>query len=241
MKAFVALIGGALLAGLMLSFLKTPTSNYLANAGLPVLLLGFGVISFRILSMLIRKKRSLHQLGKDLFIAGVFLTLVGVLISAGGKQTSQFSSLTSGSSINAMGAQIQFQNFTVYQGTGNIQLQDGLYPQKSALEIDLTLNNSGTLYDSSIWVELYPAYGIFSKPTIIRTATGDLYLHIEETDSISNCLTNSLFNQSSPPEDFGFTVETLPLINILWIGVGMMAVGTTILLTAEFVTSKPKN
>jgi cytochrome c biogenesis factor len=187
------------------------------------------------------KKRSLHQLGKALFIAGVFLTLVGVLISAGGKQTSQFSSLTSGSSINAMGAQIQFQNFTVYQGTGNIQLQDGLYPQKSALEIDLTLNNSGTLYDSSIWVELYPAYGIFSKPTIIRTATGDMYLHIEESDSISNCLTNSLFNQSSPPEDFDFTVETLPLINILWIGVGAMAVGTSILLTAEFVTSKSKN
>ena len=240
-KAFVALIGAVILAGLMLSFLKTPTSNYLANAGLPILLLGFGVISFRLLSMLIKKKRSLHQLGKALFIAGVFLTLVGVLISAGGKQTSQFSSLTSGSGINALGAQIQFQNFTVYQGTGNIQLQDGLYPEKSALEIDLTLNNSGTLYDSSIWVELYPAYGIFSKPTIIRTATEDIYLHIEETDSISNCLTTSLFNQSSPPEDFDLTVETFPFINILWIGVGAMAVGTSILLTAEFVTSKSKN
>jgi cytochrome c biogenesis factor len=241
MNVFVALIGGALLAGLMLSFLKTPTSNYLANAGLPILLLGFGVVSFRLLSMFIKKERSLHQLGKVLFIAGVFLTLFGVLISAGGKQTSQFSSLTSGSNINVMGTQIQFQNFTVYQGTGNIQFQDGLYPEKSSLKIDLTLNNSGTLYDSTIWVELYPGYGIFSKPTIIRTATEDMYLHIEETDSISNCLTNSLFNQSNPPEDFDFTFETLPFINILWSGVGMMAVGTSILLTAEFVTSKPKN
>ena len=241
MKVFVALIGGTLLAGLMLSFLKTPTSNYLANAGLPILLIGFSVISFHLLSMLKKKKRSLHQLGKALFIAGVFLTLVGVLISAGGKQTFQFSGLTPGSSINAMGAQIHFQNITVYQGTGNIQLQDGLYPEKSSIEIDLTLNNSGTLYNSSIWVELYPAYGIFSKPTIIRTATGDIYLHIEETDSISSCLTNSLFNQSSPPEDFDFTFETLPFINILWIGVGAMAVGISILLTAEFVVSKPKN
>jgi len=240
-KVFIALIGVTFLAGLILSFLKTPTSSNLANAGLPILLLGFSVISYRLLFMLIKKKRSPHQLGKALVLAGIFLTLVGVLISAGGKQTSQFSSLTSGSSINAVGVQIQFQNFTVYQGTGNIQLQDGLYSEKSSLKIDAKLNNGGTFYDSSIWVELYPAYGIFSKPTIIRTATGDLYLHIEETDSISKCLTNSLIGQSSPPEDFDFTVDQVPFIYILWIGVGLMVLGITILLIAEFLNSKPKN
>ncbi|HLN44887.1 MAG TPA: cytochrome c biogenesis protein CcsA [Candidatus Sulfotelmatobacter sp.] len=230
MKIFIMLLLASIIVGALLSFFKIPTSNYLSDAGFPILLLALSSISYRII-VSIKQKELVPKLGKLILYTGIILTLIGVLISAGGKQSVQFSNLSADAKVDAVGTNIHFQNFTIYPGTGSIQLEDGTYPEKSMLKIDADIvDNTSAAYSTSIWMELYPAYGIFSKPTIIRTFVGDLYLHIGTTNSTSECLANALFFQPTSPSDFNFFVETMPLIYLVWIGVAVMVFGIVFML-----------
>jgi cytochrome c biogenesis factor len=68
---------------------------------------------------------------------------------------------------------------------------------------------------------------------IITTATGDIYVHIEFTDSLYNALVQTLSGNSSVPEEVSVTVQNNPLIYLVWGGVTLMLVGITVQFIAD--------
>jgi cytochrome c biogenesis factor len=232
-KGFTLSIVGAFSAGVILVQLKLPTPNPLANLGFPLLILALCAVSYRLARILPRSKRSWALFGRSLIHLGVIVILIGVFVSATTKQVAEVSDVSPNTRTEVLGVSVDLKNVTVHVGTGTVQIEDYLYPETSALEIDCVVSQGRDSYSTKLWIRLYATYGIAGQPTIIHTITGDIYLHLLPNNSTITALTDALFGEENPPDVLALTVEKIPMVYLVWLGVALLTVGISIQLIRE--------
>jgi cytochrome c biogenesis factor len=63
------------------------------------------------------------------------------------------------------------------------------------------------------------------QPLIITTETGDIYVHFGYTESLYNALVQALSGHDVTPDELAITVQTSPMVYLVWTGVALMLIG----------------
>jgi len=241
-KKFAILVVGALGVGVVLVQGQWPTPNMLANMGIPLLIVALFAVIYRLVRVLLKKRRSLRLFGRSLLHFAIIVTLIGVFFSSTTKLVSGDILANPNTTIKTLGLKMELKNFTVYTGTGNVHsTQLGrCVPEYSALRMDVAIEQGGSVYHRALWIRLYTIYGIAHTPLIIATWTGDVYIHMHHTESMYNALVQALMGEEVPPEDLIVSVERIPMVYLVWAGVTLLSIGMAIPLIKELVRSVRK-
>ncbi len=236
-KKFTGLVVGALGAGVAFIQVQWPTPNMLANLGIPVLIVALFAVIYRLVRVLLKKKRSLRLFGRSLLHFAIIVTLIGVFFSSTTKQVSGDVLAKPNTTIEKLGLRIELTNFTVYTGTGNVHSMglERCVPEYSALRMDVAIEQGGSVYHTALWIRYYTLYGIVSPPSIITTWTGDIYVRMLHTKSMSDSLVQALTGKEVLPEDLIVTIETNPMVYLVWAGVTLLSIGAAMPLIKEVV------
>jgi len=237
LREYVGLITAVLVIGAVLALLKHPTPDPLANFGLPLLSATGIVIAYNFARSLSRRNSSSRLWGKTIVHFAIIVILIGVFVSSSMAEESDNLFATSDSTIEALGATIAVNGFTVYPGTGSVYFPQHnlILPEYSALKIDVTINERGSVYREPLWLYYYPNHGVVSEPLIISTLRGDLYVYMQPTDSSFDSLRFALMGEEIQPESVVLRVKKNPLIGFVWAGIVLMGIGMTILLLGELL------
>ena len=236
-KMFAVLVAGALAAGVILIQFQFPTQNLLANLGLPLLTVGLFAVIYGLARDLLSEKRSIRRFGRNVLHFGIIITLMGVFISSAIRQVSDVHGARPNTSLEALGLGIELKNFTVYSGTGSVysEVARGTVPEYSALRMDVVIEQGRSIYKRTLWIRLFTLYGVVSTPLIITTWTGDIYIHMHHTSSMYTSLVDALMDRETLPEDLNATVEIIPMVYLVWVGVTLMSIGMAMPLIKELL------
>ncbi len=245
-KQFAAVAISCVIAGAALAVVQWPTSVAIANAGVPVLFVALVLAAVDVAASLSKNNRGLQSFGRRLFYLGIVVALFGILFSSAAKQSTSFSLVSLDSSgvtpVDALGTRVLLHNFTVYMGSGQVYYAplDSVQPEHSALKMDVTIERNSATYTQPMWIYLYTNYaamGPMSQPLIISTTEGDIYMHFDVNDATYTqtftSLSSALIGVELTPQAVAFTIQIVPLIYLLWIGIIVMCVGTAL----EFASS----
>ncbi|MGB3458125.1 MAG: cytochrome c biogenesis protein CcsA [Halobacteriota archaeon] len=240
LERYLMLIVAVLGIGLVLALLGLPTPNPLTNFGLPLLLVAGFAIAYNSAKVM-QKRNSLHLWGKTLIHLAVIIILLGVFFSAvdAAKDPRSFVAEPN-STIDILGTQMEFGNFTIYTGMGRVYYPQHLFvgPEYSALKVDALIKEGGDVHQGVLWMYHYANHGIVSEPLIISTLAGDLYVSMHPTVSSYNSSFYAIMGVEVQPEDFVVKVKKIPLIWVLWFGIVLMSIGMVVLLVGELKRKK---
>jgi cytochrome c-type biogenesis protein CcmF len=236
LKEYAGVIAAVLVIGAVLAVLGQPTPNTLANFGLPLILAAGVAIAYNFVRLLPRRNSSFLW-GKTIVHFAIIIILIGVFVSSSMAEESDNLFATSDSTVEALGATIAVNGFTVYPGTGSVYFPQHnlLLPEYSALKIDVTINERGRIYHEPLWLYYYPNHGVVSEPLIISTLRGDLYVYMQHTDTSFDSLRFALMGEEIQPESVVLRMKKNPLIGFVWAGIVLMGIGMTILLIGELL------
>lgn len=243
-KKYAVLITAVMGIGVVLALLGEPTPNPLANFGLPLLLAAGVAIAYNFARLLPKKNVPSRLWGKTLVHLAIIVILIGVFVSSAAEEESENIFANPNSVIDALGMQIALNNFTVYPGTGSVYYHQHSFvgPERSALKMDIAIEDGGNVHQESLWMYYYPIHGVVSEPSIISTPAGDVYISMHHTNSSYNSMFYALMGEAVQPEDFIIVVKRIPLIWLVWAGIVLMGIGMTILLFGELLkTGYKKN
>jgi cytochrome c-type biogenesis protein CcmF len=235
--ARLILIGIAVLGvGVAISLLGVPNVNLLTTLTLPLLILAFSILLYNV-GKTIRRK-SLRLLGQNVFYLGIIVLLLGVFISAGAKTTYTLTNVKANTPVEVASVGIVLSNLAVSNSSATIYNEQAaaIIPEYSTVTADVTIQQSEKTYSGSLSASFYPNYGLVLRPLIMTTATGDIYVHLEYTDSLYKALVQTLEGNSSVPEEVSVTVQNSPLIYLVWAGVALMLVGISVQFVGDLKT-----
>jgi cytochrome c-type biogenesis protein CcmF len=232
----VLLTIGGLAMGFVVALLPSGL-HIIASLGIPLLVVAVLIAFYRLVKVTWQKSSS--QFGQSLMTLGNVLILLGVFISAGAKTSASFADVKLNSPVESLGVRIEIANFSVGTSQSRVFYQelDGLIPEFSFLEADSTINYRGRIYCRTLRADFYPNYGFVLRPVIIPTEIGDLYVHLEYTDSMETSLVEALREETVLPDTANISIQTSPLIYVLWAGIVIMVVGIAVQLFTEFNSS----
>jgi len=236
-KRYALLIAVMLGIGAVLATFGQPTPNWLANLGLPLLLVTGLVIAYNFARLLSKNSR---LWGKTIVHLAVIIILIGVLFSSAAETESGNIVAEPGSVIDALGIQIAVNNFTLYPGSGSVYYPQHSFvgPERSALKMDIAIEESGEVHHESLWMYYYANHGVVSEPLIISAPTGDVYISMHQTKSSFNSMFYALMGQEVEPEDAIIVVKRVALIWLVWFGILLLGIGMTVLLLGELAKLK---
>ncbi|MCW3135211.1 MAG: cytochrome c biogenesis protein CcsA [Methanophagales archaeon] len=240
MKRYVMLIVAVLAIGAVLAAIGQPTPNWLVNFGLPLLLVAGLAIAYNFARFLSKKNSSSRLWGKTLVHLAIIIVLIGVFVSSAAETESGNIIAKPDSVIESLGMQIALSNFTVYPGTGSVYYPQHSFvgPERSALKIDVAIEDGADVHHESLWMYYYTNHGVVSEPVIISTPTGDMYISMHQTKSSFNSMFYALMGQEVQPEDSVIVVKRVPLIWLVWFGILLLGIGMTVLLLGELMKLK---
>jgi cytochrome c-type biogenesis protein CcmF len=228
MKKYAGIVGGLLVLGFVGAFAGFPTSNMLANLGMPLTLFALGAVVYGTIKSLIGSRRSIIQAGRSFIHLGVMLVVVGILLSS--TSVTQFGQIhaTPGSTLDLGDVQIEFGDFNIIEPFGNVHTasaEASYSPEANGLEIPVTVKRGGTSLSGVLRIYLYNIHGIVSKPLVLRSLDKDFYLTIQQTENVYYSLVHTMIGMPDAPSEFVVSVSTHPLMNVIWLGVVLMSVG----------------
>jgi cytochrome c biogenesis factor len=216
----------SLVAGGVLSAVGVFSVNILLTLTVPLLAIVLVLMLYR-LAKSARRKTLLWQ---RLFGLGVVVMLLGVFVSAGAKTSTTITDVKPNVPIEALDTTVEVTDLKTINATSevyNTQAQN-VIPQYSAVTADITIRQSGATYNGKISVSFYPNYGLALTPLIINTATGDLYVHMEINEELYNILSAQLTGNSTTPVTVSLTVQSIPMVYLVWVGVTLMIVSMAV-------------
>ncbi len=239
-KEFTGFVGCAVVVGIVLVLLRWPTSNVLANFGIPLLVVALVSVMYKLSKTLLAKKRSTRVFGRSLLHLAIVVTLLGVFVSSTAKVSSGIVSARPNTTVEQLGLEIELKNFTIIKGVGSVySIQWNQYvPEYSALKLDIVVKQGNMVYEEALWIRRFTISGVVSPPLIIATWTGDIYLRLLNTESIDNALWLALNDVEVQPEDLMITVDINPMVHLVWAGSGLMALGMTLSLAKGIASSR---
>jgi hypothetical protein len=221
------LVAGVVVFSLSLQF------HILASLGIPLIVL---VVLLALYNFVNVARRILAvDLGRTIVTLGIVLILLGVFISAGTKKSGNITDVELNSPVEKMGVKINVTEISVGASQDSVYYQqlDDVVPEFSFLHVDATIEYMGRTYNKTMQADYYPNYGLVLRPQIIGTTIGDLYMHLEYSENVSNSLVEALRNNIIIPETLNIALQTSPMIYLLWIGINVMVVGIATQLLVE--------
>jgi cytochrome c-type biogenesis protein CcmF len=224
---------GALGVGVAWALLRIPAFNSLTLLSLPLLIVAFSAVLGKLVQVL--WQRSLRHVGRSLLHLAVIVLLAGVFLSAGAKSSSTVADVRINTPIEMLQMELQVGNFMLGNSTGVIYNEQvgSIIPEYSFAELDVRVLYLGRTYAGSLWAGFYPNYGLVLRPLILRTETGDIYLHLEYSDSLHNALIDTLTGETTTLESVTITEQTSPMVYLVWAGIALMALGISLQLIAD--------
>jgi c-type cytochrome biogenesis protein CcmF len=216
----------ALGIGGILALLRFPAINILSILSIPLLIIAFSTVSYRLVRVL--RQRSFKVLGRSILHLAIIVLLVGVFISAGAKSTNSVQNVKMNVPVEVLQAKILIANFTATNSSGTVYNEqvNAIVPEYSSLEFDVNVQYLGRTYRGSLSASLYTNYGLVLRPLVITTEMGDVYIHLDYSDSVYNALVQRLAgNNNFIPESVSITVQTSPLVYLVWAGIALMIIG----------------
>jgi cytochrome c biogenesis factor len=156
--------------------------------------------------------------------------LLGVFVSAGAKTSTTITDLKPNVPTEALGTTVVITNLKIVNATSeviNIQAQNVL-PQYSSVTADVTIQQPDVTYIGEVSASFYPNYGLALAPLIINTASGDIYVHMELNEELYSILSAQLTGNSTTPNTVTLTVQRVPLVYLVWVGVTLMVVSMVV-------------
>jgi len=232
-RAFFGLVAVGGIAGLVAAILSVPTSYAYVDFGVPLLLIALAAVIYRFGAVLSVRKNVPMQLGRSIIHIGLVILLLGILISAGGEGSSTILATTNSGVQGPVS--LWFGNATLSQSSTTVYYPrlDGVIQEFSSVGIDTIVAFNGQIYYAVLEASFYPNYGLLFRPLIISTLQGDLYIHLDYTDSLYNSLVSIYLGQPLPPTNISVTVISLPMVYLVWAGVILLNIGITFSLINE--------
>ena len=229
----------SLVAGVAISLIGFASVNILVTLTIPLLLVAF----FCLIYKLTRTFRRRSLLGQSVFALAIIVLLLGVFMSEGAKTVATLNDVKINTPQKAMQLNItvtgiHIENSTVYVYNSQV---NAVVPEYSIIKADVTMRESDRTYLGSLSALLYPNYGLVIKPLIFTTQTGDIYVHIEFTESLYNTLLQTLSGVSVAPNEVSISVQNSPLIYLVWAGVALMAIAITIQFVSDLFSQKERH
>ncbi len=227
----------ALGVGVALSAIKLADVNILVTLTVPLLIVTFLSLTYKAAKSIKRKS----PLGQSLFAIAVIVLLLGVFISAGAKTSVTINDLKPNTPQDAMQLKIEVTNLSVINSTSQVfnEQLNKVIPEYIIVKTDLIVQNSnGRIHHGDLSASIYPNYGVVIKPLIISTETGDIYAHLEYTDSLYTVLVGALEGNSTAPTEVSITVQNSPMIYLVWAGIVLIAVAISVQFASEMASPK---
>jgi len=243
MEKYAMLIAAVLSIGVVLALLGQPTPNSFANFGLPLLLVAGVAIAYNFARLLPKKNSSSRLWGKTIVHLAIIVILIGVFVSSAAETESGNIFAKPDSTIETLGTSIELSDFTIDTGTGSVYFPQHYFtlPEYSALEMDVAIKGNGNVHHETLRMYYYTNYGVVSEPLIVSTPTEDIYVFMQHTNSSYGSLRFALMGEEVQPENFILGIKRIPLIGFVWIGIVLMGIGMTILLSGELRKTGYKN
>jgi cytochrome c biogenesis factor len=226
----------ALGIGVAISLIGFASINVLVTLTAPLLIVAFFGLIYKVTKTI--KQKSL--IGQSLFALAVIILLLGVFISAGAKTAVTLNDVKANASQEAMQFEIVVTSIRIENSTTQVYnaQTETLIPEYSIVKADVTIQQSDKTYQGNLSVRLYPNYGLVIKPLIITTETGDIYTHLELTDSLYTSLVQSFSGSSVAPDELSITVQNSPMIYLVWVGVVLMSISISIQFAGDLSSKK---
>ncbi len=234
-RHYAFLILSLLVTGVVLVILRVPTPNWMANFGLPLLFAAGFALIYQLVSAF-RTSRRWYICGRALLHIALIIILIGVFISSTAETESGNIIAEPDSVVNAMGVKLNLENCTIHPGRGRVYARTQHFftlPEYSSLNVDVSITDGTEVYNGNMAMYYYTNYGIMSKPLIISTLRGDLYVFMQHTNSSYSALFYALMGREHQPEDFIIRVKHVPVVWLVWLGIIIMAISMVILICEE--------
>jgi cytochrome c biogenesis factor len=217
-----------LAVGVGFSFFGFSGVNFLTTLTVPLLLVAFSLLLYKLLRSIRRK--SLRMFGQTLLNVAIIILLLGVFISAGAKTAVTIHAVRANAQVEAMQLNFQLSNLRLSNSSSEVYNEEvaAIIPEYSTVEANVRVQESGKAYEGTLVASFYPNYGLVLKPLIITTVTGDIYMHFEYSDSLYNTLVNTYVGNSTVPDEVSITAQYSPMVYMVWGGVALMLVGMSV-------------
>jgi cytochrome c biogenesis factor len=230
----------ALGIGVAVTLIGFPNVNPLTMFSVPLLAVAFSTLFYRILKSVRRK--SLTLFGQGFLSIAIIVLLLGIFLSAGAKTTITIDNVKTNTQVEAMQLGIQLFNLRISNSSTEVYNKQvgAVIPEYSTIQAEVTVQQSEKTYDGTLIASFYPNYGLVINPLIITTETGDIYLHLEYSDSLYNALVDVYSGNSTVPDNVSVTVQYSPMIYLVWAGVALMLIGMSIQFAGELLPQKQR-
>jgi len=225
-KKYSATVFGTVILGVMGVIMEYPTSNMLANLGLPLTFIA-GISTLYHLFTSIQKKRKL-QISRSFMHFGIVVIMLGILFSATNEVNYGELVGAPGGSMNLGELQLDFGDFEVIEASGLVQTSPSsteLVPEFTGLTIPVSVTKGGTTISANAKIMLYSAYGIVARPTVLRSLGWDVYIVLHQSQNVYRSLAHGLDGITFTPNDFVVSVIYFPLMSLIWIGTLILCIG----------------
>jgi len=220
LMGIIILSGGALVA-----ILGVPTPNYIANFGLPLLLVALSVTIYNLLIGVIKERRKISFLGRSIIHVSLVIILMGIFLSSS-MQTNYQKSLKQGEIYSVQGIELKVGNASFSGPLGVINTSNGTLPECSILTLDIVVSSGKNSFTGKLWTGLYSVYGLASQPVIFRSIMDDIHITMGATDLVYQSLMINLATSRQPQlSEFVIQLKIIPYVSLIWIGVTLFAAG----------------
>ena len=228
MKTYVGLLGGLLLLGVAAAIFGFPTSNMLANFGIPFVLCALGAVAYNAAERISGSSRSGILMSRNLIHLGVVFVVLGIFLSSPAVTDYGELGVNPDSTLDLGDVRLEFGALSIREPYGNVQTAStdaSCNPEFAGFTIPVTLVQGGSRTSGELNIFLYTIHGVVSRPLILRTLDTDVYVVLHQTEDVYLSLVHLLMGMSMPPTSFVVNVKTFPLMNVIWLGVALMSVG----------------
>ncbi len=227
-KRYTSLVIVLMALGLGATFFRFPSSNPLANFGIPSTLFALVAVVYSTLERISGRRRSRVLLGRSLIHMGVIFIVLGILFSS--TSVSDYGELVAapGSTLDLGDMQVEFGDFVIIEPFGNVHTgspEACCNPEATGLEMPVTVRMGGTTMRGNLKILLYTIHGIVSRPLVLRSLGQDAYLVLHQTQQVYLSLVHSMMGMQMPPMEFAVNIKTFPMLNVIWLGVILMCLG----------------
>jgi len=226
MKKYSATVIGVLLLGFGCIVINFPTQNMLVNLGFPVTVIAGLAVLYNLVDSLTKKNTT--QISRSLLHLGIVIVMLGIFLSS--TNEINYGELTGvpGESLNLGEIQLDFGELNSIDPTGLVAtsaFSSDLVAEYTGLSLPVTVIKDGTSYTKDVYILLYSVHGIVSRPTVVRAPGFDVYLVLHQSNDIYRALVHQLQGIPYTPTEFVISVIYFPLMNLIWLGTLIMALG----------------
>jgi cytochrome c biogenesis factor len=231
----------ALGVGVAVTIVSFPNVNMLTTLAIPLLFVAFSTLLYGVAKAL--RQKSIALFGRGFLSLAIIILLFGVFQSAGAKTTITVDNVTPNTPITAMQYTIQLSDLTSTKSSTLVYGEQvgNVVPESASLTAHVTIQHGGEAYSSTLDASIYANYGVILKPLIISTWTGDIYMHLENSEALYNALMSTFSGIATVPDAVSVTVQNSPMIYLVWAGVALMLVGMSIQFASDLVQQKQES